>query len=459
MRGVSLAQIRQWTGGEWREVPDDTFEPTGVSTDTRTLDEGDLFIALKGPNFDGHRFVGEAFDKGAAAAVVERSREGGSDGEDEGPLLQVKGSGAEALGRIAREYRKSFDIPVVGVVGSSGKTTAKEMIAAVLERRFCVLKTRNNENNEIGVPTALLGLKEEHGAAVVEMGARKTGDIRYLCSVARPTIGVLLNIGTAHMEVFGSVERVAKAKGELLEYIGDESFVALVNADDRVVAKEVMRTKGRLLGFGLERGSYYSGEGLILDREGRGHFSLQLTSFDLKIPGRHNVYNALAAAAVGDQCGVPMGEISLALADFQPPEMRSQLLRKNGIIVINDCYNANPASVQAALQLLADVEPDAPRKIAVLSDMLELGEASIQWHHAIGKQVVSMRVDRLLATGPMSRATVEAAQCAGMTESALHFESKKELTAYLKGFLAPGDVVLVKGSRGMRMEDIVGQIP
>ncbi len=252
---------------------------------------------------------------------------------------------------------------------------------------------------------------------------------------------------------------MAKAKGELLEYIGDESFVALVNADDRVVAKEVMRTKGRLLGFGLERGSYYSGEGLILDREGRGHFSLQLTSFDLKIPGRHNVYNALAAAAVGDQCGVPMGEISLALADFQPPEMRSQLLRKNGIIVINDCYNANPASVQAALQLLADVEPDAPRKIAVLSDMLELGEASIQWHHAIGKQVVSMRVDRLLATGPMSRATVEAAQCAGMTESALHFESKKELTAYLKGFLAPGDVVLVKGSRGMRMEDIVGQIP
>ena len=459
MRGVSLGLIRQWTGGEWREVPDEGFEPTGVSSDTRTLDEGDLFVALKGPNFDGHRFVGEAFEKGAGAAVVERSCVGGLGRETTGPVLLVEGSGAEALGHIAREYRKSFDIPVVAVVGSSGKTTAKEMIAAVLERRFSVLKTRDNENNEIGVPATLLGLGEEHGAAVIEMGARKTGDIRYLCSVARPTIGVLLNIGTAHIEVFGSVERVAKAKGELLEYIEDESFVALVNADDRVVAKEVMRTKGRLLGFGLERESYYSGEGLVLDREGRGHFSLQLTSFELKISGCHNVYNALAAAAVGDQCGVPMGEISLALADFQPPAMRSQLLRKNGIVIINDCYNANPASVQAALQLLADVEPNAPRKIAVLADMLELGEASAQLHNSIGKQVVAMKVDLLLATGPLSRATVEAARSGGMAGSAIHFESKKELTAYLKGFLAPGDVVLVKGSRGMKMEDIVDEIP
>ena len=460
MQGVSLADIGRWTRGRWEGLSDEGVSPEGVSTDTRSLTEGQLFVALKGPSFDGHQFVAEAFARGAHAAVVESSWSGAR--QSVGPLLRVDIPGVEALGVIAREYRNGFDIPVVAVVGSSGKTTTKEMIAAVLEPRFRVLKTGDNENNEVGVPQTLLNLSSDHGAAVIEMGARKIGDIRYLCGIARPTIGVLLNIGSAHLGIFGSVEGVAKAKGELLDCNGNESFVALVNADDRVVAKEAMRTKGRLLGFGLERGSHYSGEGLVLDREGCGHFSLQQIPFELKIPGRHNVYNALASAAVGDQCGLPMADISAALATFEAPAMRSQLLRKKGIVIINDCYNANPDSVEASLQLLADIDPGSTRRrIAVLGDMLELGSGGDELHASIGRfAATEAKVDVLLATGSLSQHTIGAARIAGIADdAALHFAEADEMTRHLRGLLAPGDVVLVKGSRGMHLEGVVDQIP
>jgi UDP-N-acetylmuramoyl-tripeptide--D-alanyl-D-alanine ligase len=312
---------------------------------------GQVFVAFRGERFDGHEQVAAAFEAGASAVVVERT----SDvirRKNAGPLLVVDSSLA-ALGRLARQYRRRFDIPVVAVAGSAGKTTVKEMITAVLGRRFRVLSTPRNENNEVGVPRTILGLTPEHGAAVIEMGARRVGDIAYLCRIVQPNIGVLLNIGTAHLEVFGSVGRVAKAKGELLDFIEDESYVALVNADDCVIAGEAMRTKGRLLGFGWTREGHFSGEGLVLDQEGCGHFSLQNTSFHLRVPGRHNAHNALAAIAVADQCGLSASEAAAALADFVPLSMRSEILRKAGIRVINDCYNANPGSVRAALDLMA----------------------------------------------------------------------------------------------------------
>ena len=460
MQGVSLGDIGLWTRGAWQGLSDKDLTPADVSTDTRTLAEGDLFVALTGPRYDGHQFVAEAFARGAQAAIVESTWSGSE--ESAGPILRVDVPGVEALGTIARQYRLRFEIPIVAIVGSSGKTTTKEMIAQVLEHRFRVLKTDDNENNEIGVPRTLLNLNAGHGAAVIEMGARKIGDIRYLCEMVRPTLGVLLNIGTAHLGIFGSVEGVAKAKGELLDCTGNESFVALVNADDRVVAKEAMRTKGRLLGFGLECGSYYSGEGLVLDREGCGHFSLQHTPFELKIPGRHNVYNALAAAAAGDQCGIPMREISRVLAAFEAPAMRSHVLRKKGIVIINDCYNANPASVEASLQLLADVEPEAGgRRIAVLGDMLELGKDSADLHASIGTFAAeAVRVDLLFAAGPLSRHTVAAARSAGIApDGAMQFDEVECMTRHLKGILTPGDVVLIKGSRGMHLESVADQIP
>ncbi len=458
MHDVSLGQIEQWTGACVRAALDRSTRVPGVSTDTRTLAAGELFVALKGDVFDGHRFVEQAFARGACGAVVAREWVGEDSRDRGGPLLAVE-SPLEGLGAIACGYRQRFAIPVVAVVGSSGKTTTKEMIAAVLGRRWRVLKTTGNENNEIGLPKTLLQLGPEHGAAVLEMAARKMGDIAYLCGIARPTIGVLLNIGTAHLEYFGSVERVAKAKGELLDYLGDESSLALVNVDDCVIAKEAMRTKGRLLGFSLDRESRLCGEGLVLDQEGRGHFSLQNYRFDLQIPGRHNVYNALAAAGVGHALEVPWEDIQRALNSFQPIAMRSEFLRKNGICVINDSYNANPGSMQAALQLLADVDAAGGRRIAVLGDMLELGEHSAEFHAEVGRRAAALGIDVVLATGPLSVHAVAGARAGGLHEGrALHFADKQTLGDHLSSVLADGDVVLVKASRGMELEAVVARL-
>ena len=456
-RDVQLDQVRAWTRADWRgEAALRQRSVTGVSTDTRTLKPGEVFVALEGERFDGHDHVSEAFERGASGAVVDRRRTAGlvrTGQGSEGCLLAVD-STVRALGRMARHYRRRFDVPVIAITGSSGKTTVKEMTAAVLGRRFRILKTPENENNEIGVPRVLLGMSAEHSAVVLELAARRVGDIAYLCRVSQPTIGVLLNIGTAHAGVFGSVERVAKAKGELLDEIADESCVALVNADDCVVAREAKRTKGRLLGFGWRRESHFSGEGLVLDQEGCGHFSLQNTSFHLRIPGRHNAHNALAALACAQVSGVPLAEAGSALREFRPLRMRSVILEKRGVRLINDCYNANPGSVRAALDLTADI-PVPGRRVAVLGDMLELGEASRSLHEGIGRHAAG-RVDVLLGTGPLSTHTVRGAREAGLdADRAVHFDDRRKLVQHLEQEISKGDLVLVKGSRGMALESII----
>ena len=455
-QGIDLDCVRRWSRAEWLGSNDSrSVLASGVSTDTRTLAPGQVFVALRGEIFDGHAHIAAAFDAGASAAIVERSKcDRDVTGHTfPGPILVVD-SPLLALGRLARHYRRRFAIPVVAVVGSAGKTTAKEMIAAVLGSKFSVLSTPNNENNEIGVPRTILGLTHEHGAAVIEMGARQVGDIAYLCRIAQPTIGVLLNIGTAHLEVFGSVERVAKAKGELLDFIVDESYVALVNADDCVIAGEAMRTKGRLLGFGWTREGHFSGEGLVLDQEGCGHFSLQYTSFQIRVPGRHNAHNALAAASVASVCGISTVAAATVLADFEPVAMRSEILRKAGFRVINDCYNANPGSVRAALDLMGEMSAEG-RRIAVLGDMLELGCQAPMLHAEIGRYAAE-RANIVLATGPLSVNTVRGAHEAGMNSGrAEHFADRDSLTRQLKSLVRSGDIVLVKASRGMALEQIV----
>ncbi len=450
---ICLEDVRRWSRADWiGPSTSRAVMAAGVSTDTRSLLPGQVFVALQGERFDGHAHVASAFDAGASAAIIGHGSDVAAP-KCSGPLLVVD-STLRALGRLARQYRRRFDIPVVAVAGSTGKTTAKEMIAAALGRRFEVLSTPSNENNEIGVPSALLRLTPEHGAAVIEIGARQVGDLAYLCRIVQPTIGVLLNIGTAHLEVFGSVERVAKAKGELLDFIVDESYVALVNADDCVIAGEAMRTKGRLLGFGWTRESHFSGEGLILDQEGCGHFSLQNTSFHLRIPGRHNAHNALSAIAVADQCGLSVAQTAAALADFEPVSMRSEILRKAGIRVINDCYNANPDSVRAALDLMAEIPVDG-RRIAVLGDMLELGEQAPVLHEEVGRYAAS-RIDVLLGTGPLSEHTVHGAHEAGIDAGqSQHFDGRDSLSRQLEALARPGDLVLIKASRGMELEHVV----
>ena len=452
MEGVTAGEIRRWVDGQWVGEGADGIAPTGISTDTRTLQEGEAFLALRGPNFDGNRFVGEAFDRGACAAIADSC-----EGSGDQPVLRVANT-LEALGEIAKQYRRRFDLPVIAITGSAGKTTTKEMTAAVLGRTMRVLKTPESENNEVGMPLTLLRLTGEVEAVVVELAARKAGDIRYLCEIAQPTIGVLLNIGTAHLEFFETVEGVAKAKGELLDYIGDESSLALVNVDDCVVAREVMRKKGRLLGFSLDSESHFCGEGLVLDQEGRGHLSLQNIRIELRIPGRHNVYNALAAAAVGDLCGVPAPEIERALAEFEPASMRSEVVWKNGTCLIKDCYNSNPGSAKAALDLLGDMQlANGGRRVAALGDMLELGDSAPELHTELGRQASRAGVELLLTCGQLSRSTHLGALEEGL-ENARHMENKAELTVQLCAEVRPGDVVLIKASRGAAFEEVAEKL-
>ncbi len=439
----------QWTGADVVGILETRSVVEGISTDTRSLRPGEIFLALTGDNFDGHDYVEEAFAAGAVAAIVERWS-----GHGAGPVLVVE-STERALGLVASNYRQRFDLPVIGVVGSAGKTTTKEMIAAVLGGTYQVLKSAGSENNEIGVPKTLLQLNRDHEAVVLELAARKIGDIRYLCSIARPTIGVLLNIGSAHLGIFGSVEGVAKAKGELLDY-QDESCLALVNADDCVVVKEVKRTKGRLLTFSLERESHFRGEGLVLDQEGCGHFSLQQNSFDLRVPGRHNVYNAVAAIGVGRALSVAWPRLQTALAEFEPVHLRGDTVSVGGARIINDSYNANPGSMLAALETLAAMESEGGRRVAVLGDMLELGADALHYHQELGRQVAAQGIDLLLATGPLSSGLIDGAIAAGMAATqARYFDSCEELTESLRADIRPADLVLVKASRGIGLDEVV----
>jgi UDP-N-acetylmuramoyl-tripeptide--D-alanyl-D-alanine ligase len=451
MQAVELGLIRQWTDGHVFGILEPSEKVVGVSTDSRTVRQGELFIALRGESFDGHEYVGQAIAQGAVAAVVDRRWAAGQDAPGGAPLVVVD-STLVAYGDIAASYRRLFDLPVIGVVGSAGKTTTREMTAAVLGRRYRVLRNSGNENNEIGVPRTLLQLDSTHEAVVLELAARKQGDIAYLCSIAQPTTGVLLNVGTAHLEFFGTVERVAQAKGELLGYL-DKSSTALINIDSCVVAREAKSTKGRLLGFSLRCESEFRGERLVLDQEGCGHFSLQHIPFQLRIPGRHNVYNALAAAAVGCLHGIPLVEAAEVLATLDPVSRRSQVTRHSGWALLDDSYNANPDSVRAALDLIGVV--DAGRRIAVLGDMLELGPGSPELHAAMGRHAAAVGVDLLLATGELSRHTAAAALESGLGPGeVMHFTDRMALATQLRALLRPGDLVLVKGSRSMQLEEV-----
>ena len=445
----TFAQIREWTGANVIGIFDPDSVITGVSSDTRQIKNGDIFVALRGMNHDGHKFLAEAFRLGAVAAIVENDCVVSS---ELGPIFFVE-SPLRALGEIARQHRSKFQIPVVCITGSSGKTTTKEMVASVLENRFNVLKSIGSENNEIGVPNTLLKLNAAHDVVVLELAARRQGDIEYLCSIAQPTFGVLLNIGSAHLEYFESLEGVAKAKGELLEYL-DESLIALINADDRVVCQEVQRTKGRLLTFGFQSESIFRGEGLILDQESCGHFLFRGFEIDLGIPGGHNAYNALAALSVGVQLGVNIQDAARVLSNFQAIEQRSQIIDVAGITIINDCYNANPESMRAALDIL--LNKLGQRKIALLGDMLELGPDSKRYHEELGRYVAPM-VDELLTIGTMGEYIATSAMGVGLSKT-FHFDNFDSVVKYLKNTLVKGDTILVKASQGMGLRRVVDSI-
>lgn len=446
----TVAEIAAATGG--RIAGSGEGVVTGVSTDSRGVVPGELFVPLRGERFDGHDFIAEVAAKGITTVLAEEkwlahhALPAGCTG------VAVKDT-LRALGDLAAAYRQRFDIPVIAVTGSNGKTTTKEMLAAILEKTGPGLKTEGNLNNLIGVPRMLFRLKPEHHWAVLEMGMSEPGEIDRLAEISRPRTGIVLNALPAHLQSMGTVEAVASAKGELLYRVSDNGL-AVVNGDDPRVSGLGQNASARRISFGISRGEVRA--------KGIEHLGLEGESFQIVTPrgeiqvhlrafGLHNVSNALAAtAALLDS--VPLDIIKEGLAAFRPYQGRFQLEQIGEITLVDDSYNANPASMKAALETLAQVAPQGHR-VAVLGDMLELGGHESDAHEEIGA-VAGQHADRLFLLGNlMKRHAAPAAIQGGLAPEAVRCaQDHDELGKLVRQSLQPGDVVLFKGSRGMAME-------
>lgn len=437
---------------------------TGVSTDTRTLQPGNLFVALEGERFDGHDFLKEAADKGAAAVLIHNLNK--TLPEDVHTI--VTGNTLTALQDLAAWYLRRFSLPVVAITGSTGKTTTKDMICNVLSRKFNVLKTQGNFNNEIGLPLTLFGLESHHQLAVLEMGMSGFGEIRRLAAVAPPKVAVITNIGISHIEKLGSRDNIWKAKSEVLEQFG-EGCTVILNDDNDILHREAERMKGEpipydVIRFGTGAGAEYRADDIrMLGEDGiEYNLSVEKGTYPIKLnaPGRHNVYNSLAAIATGRVFGMEMNDIQSGLLEFVSGSMRLNIFsikHRENIKVIDDAYNASPDSVKAALHILRDME--GRRKIAILGDMLELGEYSHSAHKQTGRTAAECGVNILLTRGRDSAWIGEGAVEAGMdTRNVFHSKDNQGVIQWLGSYLQEGDRILVKGSRGMHMEEIVSYL-
>ncbi|GFE62367.1 UDP-N-acetylmuramoyl-tripeptide--D-alanyl-D-alanine ligase [Geobacter sp. AOG2] len=446
----TVAEIAAATGG--RVAGSREGSVTAVSTDSRSVAPGELFVPLRGDRFDGHDFIVEVTAKGITTVLAEEkwfahhALPAGCTG------VVVKET-LRALGDLAAAYRQRFDIPVIAVTGSNGKTTTKEMLATILEKTGPGLKTEGNLNNLIGVPQMLFRLRPEHQWAVLEMGMSEPGEIDRLAEIARPRTGIVLNALPAHLQSMGTVEAVASAKGELLHRVSDGGL-AVVNGDDSRVSSLGQNASARRISFGISRGEVRAKEIEHLGLEGesfqivtpKGEIQVHLRAF-----GLHNVSNALAAtAALLDS--VPLAIIKEGLAAFRPYRGRFQLEQVGEVTLVDDSYNANPASMKAALETLVQIAP-AGHRVAILGDMLELGEHEAEAHEGVGA-VAGRNVDRLFLLGSlMSRHAAQAAIQAGLAPDSVRCgQGHDELGALVIQSLLPGDVVVLKGSRGMAME-------
>jgi UDP-N-acetylmuramoyl-tripeptide--D-alanyl-D-alanine ligase len=444
------------TGGRWIGTPPASV--AGISTDTRAIAPGSAFVALRGERFDGHDFLADAARAGAACAVVAAGRAAlGAEGL---PLLAVPDT-LEALGGIARHHRRRFAIPVVGVTGSNGKTTTREMIAAILATRGPVLKTEGNLNNEVGVPLTLFRLGPEHQAAVIEMGMSHRGEIARLAAIAEPRVGVVTNAFAAHLEGLGSVDGVADAKGELYKGLPPDGIV-VANADDPRMLAKARKSGRKVLTFSGRRDAEADVALLdVLSQEPDGMtFLLGIGTKELtvRLPlvGEHNAVNAAAAAAAALALGCSDREIVRGLAGVRPVGRRLRVERlPSGVLLVDDCYNANPASMRAALRTLGQLARGG-RALAALGDMLELGASEEELHRELGRDAAAAGLAALATFGPRTRLTHEAALLAGLDPSAaFHTEDPQALAGFLRERLRPGDALLVKGSRGMKLERLV----
>ena len=418
------------------------------SLDSRTLQPGELFFAVRGERFDGHDFVLPALEKGAVAAVVGHDRLRGFSRKAD---LMVVEDPLEALQALGAAVRRLWAKPLVGVTGSTGKTTTKEAIAHVLASRFRVLKSEGNLNNHFGLPLMLLKLEREHDIAVIEMGMSHAGEIARLATIARPEIGVVTNVAPVHLEFFNSVEEIARAKYELIQAL-PAGGTAILNADDEYVSQFGRGFKGKVVLYGRRREARVRAENL----EAQGAFGSQ---FDLVVDGSreratlplvgaHNVDNALAAVAVALELGFTPAEAARGLARLAPADKRGQVVQLGNITIINDCYNSNPKALNAMVDTLAAMP--AARRIVVAGEMLELGARGEALHRESGEHIAGKKIDVLVGVRGLAQAMVEAARGAGMRAEFL--DAAEEAGEWLVRETQPGDLVLVKGSRGVKLE-------
>jgi len=431
-----------------------------IVTDTRKIVPGCLFIALKGERFNGETFAEEALNLGANGVLVSneydmpKAKLGGT-------VIKAATDTQRAYQELAHFWRMKFDIPVVCITGSNGKTTTKDLTASVLSAKFPVLKTQANYNNEIGLPMTLLNMNENHRAAVVEIGMRGLGQIKALAPIAAPTIGIVTNVGETHMELLGSMENIAKAKAELVEAIPSGGTVILNNDNEYTAAmKDKCNSGVKVITFGIDNEAdikAFDVNGGLNSTTFKCRLGAdgQVGEFTLQMVGRHNVSNALAAIAAGYALGMDASAIQQGLDGLEMTGMRFEAKRVDRYNVINDAYNASPMSMEAAINTLAEITKG--RRIAVLGDMLELGDVSVAAHQKVGRQVAESGAVALVAFGPMGKEIANGAREAGM-ENVFHVDSHEAAAAKLKELLQPEDTVLFKGSRGMKMEAIIDLI-
>ena len=449
MKELTLKQIADWCGGKVSA----RFEHLRVSrmqSDSRKVRSGDLFVALKGAKADGHDFAETAINHGAVAALVSRPI------SEKLPSIEVEDT-LRAYGDIAAGYRKLTGVKVVGITGSVGKTTTKEMTASILEAVYHTAKTEGNHNNNLGLPMTIMDMPENTEVAVLEMGMNHSGEMEYLSDIARPDLAIITNIGTMHIEHLGTREGILQAKLEIMRGMPDDG-AGVFNGDEPLLWNIRAIGKHKKYYYGIENHACDVTATDIVELDDGVRFVVHGfgQQFELFVPmlGRHAVYNALAATTVGLLLGVKPEQIQARFSSFHNTGMRQKIYVKNGVTIIEDCYNAGPESTEAALDVLDGIKTDG-RRIAVLGDMLELGNRSAAEHYRIGRLAVG-KADLLLTYGEHSVRTLTGAITGGMNpKNTDHFDTHEDMAHMLKMRVSEGDVVLFKGSRGMRMEKVL----
>lgn len=450
MKNLTLENIAKVCGGVYVGSPEKKEqEVQGIVTDSRKVEEGFLFVPIKGARVDAHDFIDGVMEKGALCTLTEREL-----GEKSFPYIKLNSS-LQAVKDIAEFYLEQLSIPVVGITGSVGKTSTKEMIAAVLEEKYNVLKTKGNFNNELGVPLTVFGLRPDHEIAVLEMGISDFGEMHRLAKIARPDTCVITNIGLCHLEFLKSRDGILKAKTEIFDFLESDGHVILNGDDDKLITvRDVKGIKPLFFGVDNHQGVWadeIESKGLkgISCRIHAGEESFKVL---IPIPGRHMVYNALAGTAVGLTYGMNMEEIKKGIESLQSLSGRFHIIETGNRTIVDDCYNANPVSMKASLDVLQDA---LGRRVAILGDMGELGKEEVEMHREVGVYAAARDIDKIICVGELAGDMAEAARLAAPTKDIVHFAEKESLLEALPEMIRDGDTILVKASHFMEFEKVV----